>query len=322
MKGSTDMNKEQHINWNIAGRILSGEASDKESETFNIWLSKNKNQNEWESILKEMKNIDIALTHEKVDINKAWSNVSQRIKQKKPNKNIYFTISAIAASIIIILTLFLNPNQTLTTALQTVQTINSIEQIKLLDGSQIDINRNSTLSYPENFSANMRTVALTGEAFFEVNRDKERPFIIETNAIKVKVLGTSFNIKAYSNSLNEVIVKTGRVEVSMINGSTKPLILNAGDKATFSITNNSLVKVENKNKNFLSWKTKEIQFKNDKLSDAIKLIEEVYNVAINIPDDINAEKLTISATFDKITIEHILNTINKIHGIDLSYFPN
>jgi ferric-dicitrate binding protein FerR (iron transport regulator) len=317
------MKSNRHINWNLAGRILSGEASDSENISFNKWLCEKDNQQEWKSILMEMEQVDYALTKEKINVDSAWELVNTRTINKNATLKKYLAYSAIAASIIIAFALFLNPFNNNVSTQQIVQTINTIEHVDLTDGSIIDINRHSTLSYPEQFNSKVRNVTLTGEAFFEVSKEKKRPFIIHTDNMNIRVLGTSFNIKAYPKStINEVTVENGMVEVSSVNGMSKPIVLKAGDKAIFHTENNSLIKVTNNNPNFLSWKTKELIFKNEKLSNALSLIEEVYNVNILVPETIKTDELIISATFDKNTIEHIIQTLNSIHPIHLTYTSN
>jgi ferric-dicitrate binding protein FerR (iron transport regulator) len=317
------MKSNRHINWNLAGRILSGEASDSENISFNKWLCEKDNQQEWKSILMEMEQVDYALTKEKINVDSAWELVNTRTINKNATLKKYLAYSAIAASIIIAFALFLNQFNNNVSTQQIVQTINTIEHVDLTDGSIIDINRHSTLSYPEQFNSKVRNVTLTGEAFFEVSKEKKRPFIIHTDNMNIRVLGTSFNIKAYPKStINEVTVENGMVEVSSVNGMSKPIVLKAGDKAIFHTENNSLIKVTNNNPNFLSWKTKELIFKNEKLSNALSLIEEVYNVNILVPETIKTDELIISATFDKNTIEHIIQTLNSIHPIHLTYTSN
>lgn len=317
------MKSNRHINWNLAGRILSGEASESENISFNKWLCDKDNRQEWKSILMEMEQVDYALTKEKINVDSAWERVNIRTIKKNTNVKRYLLYSTIAASIILAFTLFLKPFNSNVTSEHIVQTSNTIEQIDLIDGSIIDINRNSLFSYPEQFNTNVRKVTLKGEAFFDVSKDNKRPFIIHTDNMNIKVLGTSFNIKAYpSSAINEVTVKSGVVEVSSVNGITNHIVLEAGDKAVFHTENNSLIKISNNNPNFLSWKTKELVFKNEKLSDVLSLIEEVYNVNILVPEAIKTDDLIISATFDKNTIEHIIHTLNSIHPIHLTYTEN
>lgn len=92
---------------------------------------------------------------------------------------------------------------------------NKAQLLTLSDGSSILLSPNSKLSYPKSFGLKERKVYLSGEAFFEVSKNPEKPFLVMANEVQTKVLGTSFRIKAYSYQSNvEVLVHTGKVNVS------------------------------------------------------------------------------------------------------------
>jgi transmembrane sensor len=89
-----------------------------------------------------------------------------------------------------------------------------ISQLVLEDGTQIQLKPESTIEYPEKFTGSERRVKLTGEAFFNVTKDKTRPFVIAASDVTIKVLGTSFNVMAYEGAKEiSVAVKTGKVSV-------------------------------------------------------------------------------------------------------------
>jgi len=313
-----------NIDWNLAGRILSGEANKEEQNSFNSWIKEGNNEQEWKDINGELDEVDLALVSEIVNTEKAWSIVSSRTTLKeKINTRRYILIGAsIAASFIIALMIFLKPTNQNTVQNQIAQTENSINMLFLEDGSNIDLNRNTKIFYPKQFAQTERKVELQGEAFFNISRDEARPFTIETSNIKIKVLGTSFNVKAYPGSnINEVIVSSGIVEVSSLNNEKQRIILRAGDKAIYNIHEKTITHESNNNNNFIAWKTKEISFKNEKLGNAISLLENVYNVKIHLPDNFNKE-LLYNGTFDKNEIEDIINTINNTFSIKLTYQPN
>ncbi len=313
-------NNKENIDWNLAGKIVSGEASDHEHEKFNSWLNQDNNNDIWNQVQIGLDQTDYILTKEKVNIDNAWTKVKLQTISKKRRIKLDYTYSAIAASLLIIIGIFfIFPLFNNSSNLISYQTNDSIQQLILKDGSTVDINRNSTISYPETFSSSERNIRLKGEAFFDVTKDKSHPFIITTNAIKIKVLGTSFNVKENINSLfSEVTVKSGVVEVSCLENPENKVLLNIGEKATYNSNTNQLIKEINSNKNYLSWKTKEITFKNDNLNNAIELLESIYNIDINNDETIGPETL-ITATFEQNSIDFILNTINKTYNLNLNY---
>lgn len=116
--------------------------------------------------------------------------------------------------------------------------------VKLPDGSVITLEPNSKLRYPQQFTGNTREVMLTGEAYFEVKRDQERPFIVRTPYIGATVLGTSFNVEAYRNGIARVVVTTGRVKIQTANASRElqAVIINANQSVAYNSKNNEIEK--------------------------------------------------------------------------------
>ena len=148
-----------------------------------------------------------------------------------------------AASVVLILSLtayvtLFNTNKHVDTVI--TQTYpEDIRLLRLPDGSRVWVNENTVIEYPKEFTGNTRDVTLKGEAFFEVQKDPSKPFIITSGLIRTTVLGTSFNIKAYEGTLPLVKVRTGRVKVENKNNT---LFLIRGDAAIYVATSEMLVK--------------------------------------------------------------------------------
>ncbi|MET0463969.1 MAG: FecR family protein [Chitinophagaceae bacterium] len=107
----------------------------------------------------------------------------------------------------------------------------SKSKIQLPDGTQVWLNADSKITYNENFQGKIREVQLSGEAFFDVVHDEERPFVIHTNVIDVKVLGTAFNVRSYADEKNtETSLIRGSVEITLRNNPDKKIILKPNDK--------------------------------------------------------------------------------------------
>ena len=127
---------------------------------------------------------------------------------------------------------------------QEIVTTGKRKTVRLPDGSMITLEPNSTLTYPNRFAGKTREVKLTGEAFFEVTPNHEKPFIVHTANIMATVLGTSFNVEAYRNGIAKVVVATGRVKVQTVNASNElqAVIINANQSVTYNITINEIEK--------------------------------------------------------------------------------
>lgn len=104
--------------------------------------------------------------------------------------------------------------------------------VRLSDGTKITLNGGSTLEYPIAFQDSVRLVRLSGEAFFEVARDTTKPFVINADRTSIRVLGTSFNLKAYENEENRVSVLSGKVQFWINAFPEKRLILTKGENAS------------------------------------------------------------------------------------------
>lgn len=107
----------------------------------------------------------------------------------------------------------------------------SKSKVQLPDGTQVWLNADSRITYNEEFQGRIREVNLTGEAYFDVVRDEERPFVIHTNVIDIRVLGTAFNVRSYSDEKNtETSLVRGSVEVTIRNHPEKKFTLKPNDK--------------------------------------------------------------------------------------------
>lgn len=113
----------------------------------------------------------------------------------------------------------------------TIQTSDGeIITLTLSDGTEVKLNSNSKLSYPHQFKGKERIIQLLGEAFFKVKHDSQRPFIVDAGGILTKDLGTSFNIRAYSEHDCKVTLVEGKVAVLSKEKNTKPVVLAPGEQ--------------------------------------------------------------------------------------------
>lgn len=151
-------------------------------------------------------------------------------------------------------------------------------QLELPDGTKVWLNSASSISYPVSFSAKERNVELTGEAYFEVAKDKKRPFKIRTGQQMLEVLGTHFNINAYPD--NENILTTlleGSLKVS--NGLSDKIIKPGQEAITNNQTKTISIESADIEKN-IAWKNNEFIFNGDNLNSIMKSIGRWYDVEI------------------------------------------
>jgi transmembrane sensor len=155
---------------------------------------------------------------------------------------------------------------------------------RLPDGTVVKLNSSSKLSFPTKFRKDRREVELEGEAFFEVAKDSQRPFIIRTNNIRTSVLGTSFNIKAYPESnLIAIAVVTGKVKVEKVGIQVRDqaenvIYLYPSRKATYVKGENQLIESDFVTEQEIGWKQGIIYFKDASESDVFERLERWYGV--------------------------------------------
>lgn len=161
--------------------------------------------------------------------------------------------------------------------------------IYLADGSVVWLKGDSRLEYPESFTGDTREVTLVGEAFFDVARDPKKRFIIHSANFTTRVLGTSFNIKAYGNEdAHEVAVVTGEVVVSVKEPSDKAMevVLTPNQKVVYSKKENSLVQYDAADsENYNAFRESKLAFDEVPLMDIVKVLNAEYDVEISLSND-------------------------------------
>ncbi len=181
------------------------------------------------------------------------------------------------------------------------------KEVSLPDGSTIYLNRNSEVSFPEIFKGATREVELSGEAFFSISKDKDRPFIVHANGTVVKVLGTSFNIKADNSSHVLVSVVTGKVAFSPEENETQLLHLEKGQCGSYNKLNRQLTKSDLSDENFLAWKTGVLNFNNSSLEEAVKVLSGYYSKSIEVDPSLKNRLVTVS--FNNQPLDEVLKIL-------------
>ncbi|MDR6806980.1 ferric-dicitrate binding protein FerR (iron transport regulator) [Dyadobacter sp. BE34] len=194
-------------------------------------------------------------------------------------------------------------------SLQVATTDNTKEQL-LPDGTKVFLNYNSKLTYPENFKGDLRTVSLQGEAFFDVKRDAAHPFVIQANGTEIRVLGTSFNVKAYDAAPVRVDVATGKVRVSK---DSHRVELVKGQSA--EVLKDSIRSLQ-ANINLMGYRTQIYEFNAADLQDVVTSIRDGYHVDVRLSNDKIAQcRLTIR--FEKEPVDATLSVIAETLDLNL-----
>jgi transmembrane sensor len=185
----------------------------------------------------------------------------------------------------------------------------------LPDGSKIWLNRNSSLSYPQNFNFEERKVILKGEAFFDVKKADGKKFVIYGFDSRTEVVGTSFNVKAYENEKVTVSVVTGRVAFSSEKDETSRIYLEPGEKGTLE-KGEKIIKEKIENPNATAWKNNLLIFNNTNLKDVVSTLKDYFGRDITVA---NAQILNcrFTGTFEAPELEEVLEILST--SINSSY---
>ena len=241
--------------------------------------------------------------------------------QAKQRKLFLIKIGKIAAIALVLIistvfaTLFFTENSTRNTAFNTLYVpAGQRAQITLQDGTTVWLNAKSTLRYPSRFAGKERKVTLTGEAYFDVAKNRRRPFIVSTHNIQLKVLGTQFNVSDYpQTNSSKVSLLEGLVQINRENGGN--VVLKPGEEATINRGNITVSEIANPN--YFLWKDGIYCFDNESLLEILQKLQLYYDVTIKVEDP-EIFNVRYTGKFRQSDgIDEILHIIRKIHHFDI-----
>lgn len=186
-----------------------------------------------------------------------------------------------------------------------------VKEVTLPDGTKVWLNNASTLTYPREFSQKERNVHLEGEAYFEVTKNRHQPFIVESDAMKVRVLGTTFNFKCDKRCrVAEATLIEGEVEVSG-NQDEGQIILAPGQRAELNKATGRLIVKQVDAKMDAVWHDDLIPFEKANIFAITKTLERFYDVKIIISPDIQANKTYSGVLKKKSNIKLVLKSLQN-----------
>ncbi len=322
---------------------LSGNFSESDSLTLKAWLEKNQ---EHKLFLDQVTDIWQASHYseisKKINVQSVWNELEGQLHQKKNpfQWKRWLQIAAVAFVSMVFGAIgyyFINTNvSSYTPTAQTIEYVaplGSRSYVKLNDGSKVWLNSGTTIKYTNDFGSDNRNIELSGEAFFEVAKNKNLPFKVNTGEISVTALGTKFNVKAYSEE------KT--IETTLLEGSVKlesdvvklkeNLVLKRNEKAVFTkkdqsinIQNNTTPNQEEKTASvkpsmqiiqsidpepIVSWKEKRWIISNEKLGALSVKLERRYDVNIIFDNEL-LKDYSFGGTLEDETLEQVLKAIS------------
>ena len=311
-----------HIDDELLVKYLLDESTANENIEVEQWISANEsNQKYYEdfkTIWEESKRFSYTSN---IDEEASWQRFRSRIQNvhvddtKVKPVNTFSWIKIAAMIVIIAGAAFLGYQIFSNREIKTlaVQSQNKVLIDTLPDGSVVTLNKNSSISYPENFKKDARTIALKGEAFFKVTPDKTKPFIIHINDVTVKVVGTSFNIKS-TNGNTEVIVESGIVQVIKNN---KNIELHPEERTLVKKDDSVLIKENETGMLYNYYRTKEFECDNTPLWKLVEVLNQAYDANVIIGRK-EIRNLPITTTFNNESLDNILEIIRQTFNISVT----
>ncbi len=238
-----------------------------------------------------------------------------RVVPMKQNRRRWMSIAAAIAFLLVcgisIKGFFTNSTKTVANLLETPK------EITLEDGSLVVLNKDSRLEYPESFAGQLkREVHLYGEAYFDISHNPAQPFIIKTDKAEVKVVGTSFNVRAYEHeSTTEVEVESGKVRFRAKDAS-RDMDLRPKQKAIYQHDQKRVIKEEVATLNALAWRTNTLQFRKTPLKEVLEAVSRYYRIQITLEDDY-LEDCTFNSDFKDESLDFVLDAIKKAFNAEI-----
>ena len=324
--------KKKHINpQNLIEQFLTGNLSTSGEKELLDWIDLDpENLSLFTKEQDRLRPVILSLREKNTD--KHWIRLQNIIdikrsisRQRKKRRLQFIGVTTIAASLVIGLFFYALINSKLYNrdehiAFSSVTTtLGERTSLSLPDGTKVNLNAGSTLRYPDSFSGNERKVELSGEAFFDVVHNEAKPFIVQTHALNVRVLGTEFNIEAFpeASEVNTTLVN-GKVilEKGLGNKMVALAEMKPNERIVYQVDNKKIsLSTETDVSQYIAWKDGKLVFLNDPIEEVAKKLGLWYNVSVTIQSE-ELKKSHFTGTFTNETIEKVLTLLSVSSPID------
>lgn len=228
----------------------------------------------------------------------SWKLLEKQLFARRNRRLLWMRVASAAAVVLLCMAGWLAYEAWRPAPMLMVTTLAETRTVVLPDQTKVTLNRYSTLSYPERFKEKRRKVHLQGEAYFEVAKDAKHPFIVKAEAVRVKVLGTHFNVEAYPGDAEvRTTLLEGSVAVSL-KGENQRLVLAPNESAVYNKEKRTLVQEAAPGaKNEILWRKGIILFDQLPLHEIVRQLSNAFQTDIRI-DDPQLQNYRMTATFD------------------------
>ncbi len=291
---------------------LKQETTVEENQQVEDWLrSDPENQKDLDKIRLVWEKSESLKDFEAVDLDRNWRSIQGKIGREKGSA-LKWQVWKYAAAVLLIAAVsvfLLKPEE-----LKMQQAVASTDplEVVLADGSTVWLNKGATLDYPEEFTASSREVTLTGEGYFDIAHNSQKPFKVLADGTTTEVLGTTFTVKEGEGELLEVVLATGKVRFT----KGKQRVTLAPGQMVLVDAKGGVTKRDNSNPNFMSWKTRTLTFDNAPMKEVISEVSNLYDIVLEIEDK-DFLDCPLTTTFQDESLDDVLETIALLFNIEI-----
>lgn len=188
-----------------------------------------------------------------------------------------------------------------------------MRNVLLPDSTYVTINSGSILIYPDNPKAGERYVYLNGEAFFDVKKKGNNPFIVKIDGHNVEVLGTKFNVSAYSDDpLAKTTLKEGKVKINFTDDNLQPVLLSPNDQLSYNKANKAITRTQVDAEDIAVWRNGHFIFQGASIHDILRSFERRYNITVYLNSNrFDKDKIRVKFIHGE-TLEESFNILKHI----------
>lgn len=322
------MKNKEDISDELIFKVLNKEASESENEIFQEWVDRSSRNKKiflhLERLWLESNGI---ADYYKIDQEQAWGVIYKKMMPKAKHRILQPMIKVAAVIAIAYLLgalsmyfIHTKPQQrgvAVSKEIIVKAPLGSKTEVELSDGTKVWLNSGSEIRYPAIFDQNQRDIHLIGEAYFDVEKNGKTPFFVHTDDIDIKVLGTRFNVKSYTEEeLVETTLEEGSISINK-KGSDQILKLQPKEKAIFvkniekmptKAAERFVVVEDIDTEIYTCWRNKKLVFKREKLSTLAIKMERWYNVQISVGNKKLADEM-VTGKFENESVEQALQAL-------------
>ncbi len=256
-------------------------------------------------------------------ITKNSDNANNRFRLVGNNQLVIWKVASVAAMLVaaLFIGLFIHKNDKLTNnQIVTIQSPRGEKsKIILADSTVVWLNSESQLTYSNDFDSDMRIVTLSGEGYFDVTKDCDRPFIVRTMNADIEVYGTRFNVSSYPDEQQtETTLEEGKIGVYIV-GKSNPVAVNPGQRFIFNKQTGETSLEQVDTDLYTSWKENKLRFNNALFGDVVKKLERWFDVKIFLDKDLkSSERYTMCIKTESLreVLKRIKLTTSMSYKID------